>query len=324
MRPGRGRPAGHLSQSHLPVLRDCAATLVAPRPGQTYIDVPAGQFGHTLALLALEPTARILTWELDPLARGRAAERLGAYLPQVTIFAESFVHLEERVTALGLARQIAGAIVDPGMSWEQATGQSPGFSFSVDSPLTMTFDPDADFTAADYLRVTPVAELVRNFLDNGIAPKDAQRVAEAIVLRRRTAPLTTTFEFRQLITDSLGRSREGKRDASTRYFQAVRVAVTHELEDLAQMLPGLLRVMQDGATGVVLMYQGNESSIVKTFFKTHRQRRTTPSGAAALQVVTPRAIRPSPDERRRNPASRSALLRAFRRVTGPLVPEQSA
>lgn len=310
------RPDSPKPTVHRPVLvESCAAHIIGPRPGLCYIDCNLGDGGFTHAILSRDPTARILAFELDSTVIGPTLERLGPELAkQVTVYQRSFAALRETLASQHLLGTIAGVVVDPGLRLGQATDPSAGFSFSADGPLRMTFDPAAQYTAADYLKHVSVEELAARFIANGIAPKDAHRVAQVIVTRSQSAPLETTGELRDLIIATLGRTREGKRHVATRYFQAIRTAVTGELEAFESLLPQLLDALMVGGKAAILTYQGEESKIAREFLKTYKHRRANAPVGPRLRVLTPSPERPSLAEIRANPAARSALLRVIERI----------
>jgi len=299
---------------HAPVFATRAATLVSPCPGQIILETNLGDGGHTAEFLTREPTIRILAFELDPDAIARAAHYLGPErFRQVTVFQTSFANLESSLAPLGLMGTIDGALVDPGLSLKQATVGEYGFSFMADGPLKMTFDPEAHPNAADVLATLDAGELASLFGAADVPSKQAHLVAEAVVSTRHRAPLETTTEFRELIVRTLGHAKEGKRHVATRYFMALRMAVNHELADLDVMLPQLLKSLKVGGVGVLLSYHGGESKLMREFLKTYKHAPKSPRTDDLRLEVIAGPESPSREEIRRNPAARSALLRAFRR-----------
>lgn len=301
---------------HRPVLvESCAAHIIASRSGLNYIDCNLGDGGFSSAILDKDPTAVIHAFELDTAVIPQTLDRLGPdKAKQITVHPVSFDQLEATLRPLGLMGTVAGAVVDPGLRLGQAMSAEHGFSFSADGPLRMTFDPNAKTTAADYLAKVSVNDLTQAFVLNGITPRDAHKVAEAIVARRRTAPLETTGNLRELIIETLGRVREGKRHVATRYFQAIRTQVTGELDALRSLLPQLLEALEIGGTAAILTYQGDEARIAREFTTTYKRARPDAPEGLRLELLTPSPERPSREEIRRNPAARSALLRVFRRT----------
>ena len=258
------------------------------------------------------PQAQILAFELDPDAVRRAAQFLGPRFAQVRVFQTSFGNLERELTAIGVFGRVDGLVCDPGLSSKQARGPF-GFSFQTEGPLRMTYDPGAPVTAADLVNTSSAADLAAIFEGGDVPPRDARKVADAIVERRKRQPLGTTTDLVEAIVAALGRTQEGKRHVATRYFLGLRLAATGEMAELDRALPQMLSCLKVGGVGVLLAYHGGESRMQRQFLQQYKQRKHDSDGPR-LEVLTKDPVRPDREEIRRNPAARSALLRAFRRV----------
>lgn len=301
---------------HSPVLSRAATAYIDPGPTALLVETNFGDGAYTEVLLNAAPQARIVAFELDPDAVRRAAGFLGPdRLAQVTVLMTSFGNLERELTALGIFGQVDGLVCDPGLSIKQARGGASGFSFQSEGPLLMSYDPNAPLTAAVLVNERSAVEIAAIFEGGDVQQRDARKVAEAIVERRRRAPLQTTTDLVETIIAALGRTHEGKRHVATRYFLGLRLAVTNELGELERAMPAMLGCLKLGGVGVLLAYHGGESRLQRQFLQQHKQRKQDDgSEGPRLEVLTKDPVRPEREEVRRNPAARSALLRAFRRV----------
>jgi 16S rRNA (cytosine1402-N4)-methyltransferase len=286
---------------HVPVLLQEVLTWLDPRPGGLYVDATVGTGGHAEAILErILPGGRLVGLDRDPEALAVARRRLERFGEAVQLVQANFADLHYVLRALGIAR-VQGVLMDLGVSGLQLAAPHRGFSFRLAGPLDMRMDPASPVTAADLvnrLSEKELAELLRRYGEEPFAP----RIAREIVRRR---PLSTTQELREAILRAVPRRAWPRRvDVATRTFQALRIAVNRELEALEQALPQAAEVLGPGGRLVVISFHSLEDRIVK-----HTLRR-----AKSLRVLTPKPIRPSPEEVRRNPHARSARLRAAERV----------
>lgn len=330
----------------MPVLVAETLDLLAPerRPGGWFVDATVGLGGHAEALLRRAPEARLLGLDRDRQALDRAAERLAPFGARVRLEQANFDDLEAVVEELGLAAEggtneaagapagfragvLAGVLADLGVSSLQLDTPERGFSFRFDGPLDMRMGL-ADLTAADFVNQSSEGELERIFRDYG-EELQARRIARAIVRARTEAPLTTTGQLKRLIDRAKaggrrGRTahggREGRVDPATRVFQALRIAVNQELAGLESMLDQAVRLLEDDGRLVVISYHSLEDRIVKNTLRdlargdvdqiTGRPR----SESQLIEVLTRKPARPSEEEVAWNPRSRSARLRAAKRI----------
>jgi len=321
---------------HLPVMVAETLDLLAPerRPGGWFVDATLGLGGHAEALLLRAPEARLLGLDRDPQALERAAQRLAVFneggADRVRFEHANFQDLEAVLERLGLAGKVAGILADLGVSSLQLDSAERGFSFRFDGPLDMRMGL-ADFTAADLVNESSEEELGRIFRDYG-EELQARRIARAVVRARAEAPLTTTGDLKRLIDRAKagGRQkpaqrtqhggREGRVDPATRVFQALRIAVNRELAGLEALMEQAIRMLEDDGRLVVISYHSLEDRIVKNVLRdtargeidqiTGRPR----SESQLIEVLTRKPLRPSDEEVAFNPRSRSARLRAARRI----------
>jgi 16S rRNA (cytosine1402-N4)-methyltransferase len=315
---------------HQPVLVAETLDLLAPerRPGGWFVDATVGLGGHAEALLTRAPQARLLGLDRDPQALERAAERLAVFGDRVRLAHANFFELEaalEKADCLGKSGPVAGVLADLGVSSLQLDTAERGFSFRFDGPLDMRMGL-ADVTAADLVNQSSEEELGTIFREYG-EEMQARRIARAIVRARVESPLTTTGQLKRLIDRAKGGGRpgpygrrEGRVDPATRVFQALRIAVNQELAGLEGFLEQAVRLLEDDGRLVVISYHSLEDRIVKNTLRDLArgdvdQITGRPHAESQLiAVLTRKPVRPSEEEVAFNPRSRSARLRAAKRI----------
>lgn len=276
--------------------------MLAPRSGGLYVDATVGGGGHAAAILAASaPQGRLigLDWDDDALVAARA--RLAEFGARVELVHSNFADLEQTVMALGVTT-VDGVLFDLGVSSHQLREASRGFSWQQAGPLDMRMCRKLGVTARDILRTASLEELAEIFRRYGEEPR-ARAVARAIVAaRERGEPLETTTDLARLCGP-----RRGRIHPATRVFQALRIAVNRELENLRQGLAGAWRVLRPGGRLVVIAFHSLEDRIVKQF-----TRSLTDRGEARVLTRKPRTA--SPIEIQANPRARSAKLRAAEKL----------
>ena len=305
---------------HVPVLLGETLDLLAPerRPGGLFVDATVGLGGHAEALLRRAPEARLLGIDRDPQALEHASRRLQPFGERVQLRHAVFHQLEEVLAGLGVDR-IAGVLADLGVSSLQLDLPERGFSFRRDGPLDMRMGL-ADVTAADLVNESSEEDLAEIFREYG-EERQARRIARAIVRARTESLIETTAELKSVIDRAKGRARfEEKIDPATRVFQALRIAVNRELAGLQDMIEQAVRLLDDDGRLVVISYHSLEDRIVKNTLRglaqgevdqvTGRPRSET----QLIEVLTRKPMRPSEEEIAFNPRSRSAKLRAAKRI----------
>ncbi|HEY3117449.1 MAG TPA: 16S rRNA (cytosine(1402)-N(4))-methyltransferase RsmH [Chloroflexota bacterium] len=306
---------------HIPVLLDEWLGLIQPRPGHRYIDCTLGGSGYTAALLERSgPDGEVLALDADPDAVERARDPLAGYGDRAHLVHASFRHLQDVAVAAGFSA-VDGIVMDLGFSSLQLEDRQRGFAFSSDGPLDMRFDRTQGQTCSELLaRATPET-LERTLREFGEETR-ARRIAGAIVAARRTKPLCTTQDLVQVITQAVGGAR-GRIHPATRTFQALRIAVNDELAALAEAVPQAVSLLRQGARLAIVSFHSLEDRIVKqTFARLAGKPEATPRGLppastlspAQIRILTQRPLRPSLEEQRANPRSRSARLRAAERL----------
>jgi 16S rRNA (cytosine1402-N4)-methyltransferase len=289
---------------HQSVLADEVLDLLAPQAGQTFVDGTLGAGGHTRALAqAVGPTGRVISLDRDATALA-AAEKNLAGLP-VAIAQSNFCDLAEVLAEVGIER-VDGILLDLGLSSDQLADADRGFSFDSPGELDLRFDVDEGEPAWRLLERLDAEDLADILFRYG-EERFSRRIARRIVESRQTAPLRTASEVAQLVRRAVGPSAEARRiDAATRTFQALRIAVNGELDSLELALGGLPDLLAVDGRIVIISFHSLEDRLVKEAFR----------GDPRLAPLTKKPVRPTEEEIARNPRSRSAKLRAARRVTG--------
>jgi 16S rRNA (cytosine1402-N4)-methyltransferase len=302
--------------SHKPVLLAEVLEALAPQPGQLIVDGTFGAGGYSRAFL--ERGAQVAAFDRDPDARNYAAD-LGAggrLRLRQDRFSTMAQHLGEAAAD--------GVALDLGVSSMQLDEPARGFSLMRDGPLDMRMGAEGP-TAAELVNEADAAELARIFRDYGEERK-ARRIAGAIVRRRAEQPFTRTLDLAEVVERALGGRRGAKLHPATRAFQALRIAVNAELEELEQGLAAAERVLKAGGRLAVVSFHSLEDRIVKTFLAERAGRvgggsRHAPplaeGPAPRLQLIFNGAKAASEAEAAANPRARSAKLRAALRTTAP-------
>lgn len=312
---------------HRPVLYKEIIQALQPAAGGFYIDGTLGAGGHAWGILSAgDPDSRLLGMDVDPQALALARERLAPFGGRVRIVQSSYDRLSEELATLG-SPEVNGIMLDLGVSSMQLDTPERGFSFKQDAPLDMRFNPKDPVRASDLVNQMSEAEL-RNLLYRYGEEERAARIARAIVRER---PLETTGELADLILRTVGRERGARGKGmhpATRTFQALRIAVNRELENLERVLPQAVSALTPGGRLAVISFHSLEDRIVKQYFRREsrdclcpsRQPVCTCGHTASLIEITRSPIKPGDDEVSRNPRARSARLRIAERISNKGVP----
>jgi 16S rRNA (cytosine1402-N4)-methyltransferase len=307
---------------HVPVMVGEMVELMAVRSGATYLDGTFGAGHYSRALLAAG-AGRVIAIDRDPdaVARGRA---LASTMPGLQVVENTYGRLDEVVAETG-GEAPAGVVFDLGVSSMQLDDPARGFSFMVDGPLDMRMSRSGQ-TAADLVNELGEGELAGIIRRHGEEPA-ARKIARAIVRRRARKPFTGTLELAGLVAGAAGGRSRSNHHPATRTFQALRIAVNEELDDLERALQAAERVLVPGGRLVVVAFHSLEDRIVKRFLaersgrtrstSRHRPLRTV-DRADTFRLLTTRARRPRDEEVAANPRARSAHLRAAERLATAL------
>ena len=283
---------------HYPVMTREVIEHLAVRPDGVYLDATAGLGGHTEAIARLLRTGKVIANDRDPQSLAMARERLAPWGDRVVFLHGRFSELESGLARLGVG-PLHGLVADLGVSRYQLTDAERGFSFGSEAPLDMRMDRNQPLRAADLINHLAEKQLARLIYDLGEERRHSRRIARAIV---RARPLNSTRQLAKVIEAVV--PRRGRLHPATRTFMALRLAVNEELDELDRLLDLLPRLLAPAGRAVFLTFHSLEDRRVKLYF-----RNLARAGRAV--VLTKHVIRPSEEEIRGNPPSRSAKLRAL-------------
>ena len=284
---------------HTPVLLAEVMAALDPRPGGIYVDATLGLGGHSDEILRRSsPHGQVIAFDWDEEALRRAEERLLPFAGRLTLIRRNFAEITEALTGLAVA-PVDGILVDAGMSSLQVDRGGRGFSFQRDEPLDMRMDNRRGQTAAALLATASEEELADMFFYYG-EEKQARRIARAIVEVRMKSPLRTSRELAELVAGAIPRRfHPPKIHVATKVWQALRIAVNSELENLARLLADAPALLNQGGRLAVISFHSLEDGLVKRAFRTGHD----------LSEETKHPICAGDDEIARNPRARSAKLR---------------
>ncbi len=277
---------------------------LAPAPGKRYIDATLGYAGHTLALLKSGAEVSGIDRDLDLLTLAVERVTKEGYLPQFTPIHSAFSEALDKDKHI-LEGKFDGILFDLGVSSYQLDTPERGFSFRFDAPLDMRMDKRLGVTAGDLVNGLGKNELVELFTVLG-EEGNAKRIVNEICDRRLKHKIESTEELAKLIESVVGRSR-GIHPA-TKVFQALRMAVNSEREELKAALPSALSYLKEGGVLVAISFHSLEDKIVKSWINNSES-------AGQVESLTKGVVESSPEEIAKNPRSRSAKLRALRRLS---------
>lgn len=304
--------------SHVTVLLDEAVEALAIKPEGIYVDATFGRGGHSRKILAaLGASGRLIAFDRDPRAieAGKALND-----SRLTLVHEPFSAFAGELDALGVTR-VDGVLMDLGVSSPQLDDASRGMSFRFDAPLDMRMDPTRGETAAEWLAHASVAEITTVLRDYG-EERFAYAIAKALDAARQGRAVTTTGQLAEIVAATV-RTREPGQHPATRTFQALRICVNRELEELSLILPQAVSRLVAGGRLAVISFHSLEDRIVKRFMRDHAKAPALPKGLPVREADRPQpalalvgdAVKPSVGEVRANPRSRSAILRVAERTS---------
>lgn len=307
------------ASAHVPVLAQEAVAALAIRPDGVYVDATFGRGGHTRLMLSrLGPDGRVIALDRDPDAIRAGA---GVQDARLTLVHAVFSQLGAVLDRLGI-RRVDGILLDVGVSSPQLDDAARGFSFRVDAPLDMRMDPGSGESAADWLARASEGEIGEVIHTYG-EERFAKRIARAIVAAREKEPIRSTGQLANLIASAVRRHEPGQHPA-TRSFQALRIHLNRELEELSAVLPLCVDRLQPGGRLVVICFHSLEDRIVKRFMRDEAQGeqapRRLPIPASMLKPgrlrLVGRAQHAGEAEVAANPRARSAVMRVAERMGG--------
>lgn len=307
------------SLSHRPVLVSEVLAALAVRPDGCYVDATFGRGGHAAAILErLGPTGSLLALDRDPAAAEWARAEF-CNEPRFQFVQSRFSELASIVTERRLCGQVDGVLLDLGVSSPQLDDPERGFSFSRNGALDMRMDPTSGSSATDWLNRIGEMELERILAEFG-EERFHRRIARAIVAARRRAPITTTARLAEIVSLAIPTRQPGKHPA-TRVFQAVRIAVNDELNELRAVLPQTTQILAPGGRLAVIAFHSLEDRMVKRFMRERARGQELPLDLPVVGIpkgislrLIGRPSRPADPEVMANPRARSAVLRVAERL----------
>ena len=301
--------------SHDTVMRDEAVDALVIDASGTYVDGTFGRGGHSRAILArLAETGRLIGFDRDAEA-AKSAERLAEEDARFSFIKAAFSGWGEALVERGVTEPVHGVMFDLGVSSPQLDQAERGFSFRFDGPLDMRMDQSHGPSAADWLAVAEEEE-IRDVLFRLGEERFARRIAAAIVERRREQPFTRTQQLVDCVVAATPR-RDPNKHPATRTFQAIRLYINQELDEITLALEQALDHLRPGGRLVVISFHSLEDRIVKRFIRDHSTAGKdffgNPTGPVALKRIG-KAVRAGKDEIQSNPRARSAIMRVAERA----------
>jgi len=300
---------------HLPVLRTEAIQYLDTQRGGCFVDCTVGLGGHAAAILESSPASTLLGIDRDPKALALAAERLAEFGDRVRLIAGRFDELERHLSGQKIT---GGVLVDLGVSSMQLEVAERGFSFMLDGPLDMRMGA-GELTARDVVNRYREEDLSKIFREFG-EERCSRRIARAIVEKRQQTPIETTTELRRLVEHAKPRLGRKRINPATQTFQALRIEVNQELDQLREVLRQSVDMLERDARLVMISYHSLEDRMVKHTLRDLAVGEIEPitgrprAESRVIEVLTRKPLRPTEEEVAANPRSRSARLRAARRL----------
>lgn len=303
--------------THQAVLLEEAVDALNIVPDGVYVDCTFGRGGHTRRILErLDKSGVLIAMDRDPQAIQAAQEIKDARLK---VEHSRYSRLSQILQQYGI-EQVHGVLMDLGVSSPQLTASERGFSFQLEGELDMRMDVSEGVTAAAWLatvEVQELAEVIKNYGEE----RFAKQIARAIVAARTTAPITTTKQLAEIVAKTIPKREPGQNPA-TRTFQAIRIFLNQELEELSITLPQAMASLAPRGRLAVISFHSLEDRIVKRFMRDHAKPEALPTKlpirakdiASPLLRLIGKPARPSPAEVARNPRARSAILRVAERI----------
>ena len=312
------KPGSQATSPHRPVLYQEIIDFIAPSSPNFYLDCTAGAGGHSRGILEAScPNGELLSLDLDLTAVELTKVNLVEFGNRAHVCHGSYLDARKFLADLG-RDQVAGIVMDLGLSSMQLDQAERGFSFRFDAPLDMRFDPTSGQTAADLVNKLDEQELADIIWRFG-EERFSKRIARQIVTNR---PFATTLELANVVRSAVGRTRE-RQDQATRTFQALRIAVNQELQTVERAIPELIDLLQPKSRLAIISFHSLEDRLIKQAFRLAsrdcicppEQMVCTCDHQASVKVLTPHPVLPTEGEVNQNPRARSAKLRVVEKIS---------
>jgi len=284
---------------HISVLKKEVLEYLNPKPSENFIDATVGQAGHSLSILEQnKPEGRVLGIELD---QEVYKDLLAKNIKRLVLVNNSYLNLKE-IVEKNKFKNISGILFDLGFSSWHLENSGRGFSFKRNEPLDMRYNALLNKLTAKEIVNNWTEKEIEKILKKYSQEKFAKRISKRIIEQRKLKPIKTTFDLIEIIKQSVPSWYQHKRiHFATKTFQALRIAVNDELNNLKEVLPQVLEILEKGGRLVVISFHSAEDRIIKNFLKENPK---------SLRILTKKPIRPNKSEIINNPRSRSAKLRA--------------
>ena len=293
--------------THKPVLIEEVLQYLHPQPNENFVDCTVGEAGHTLEILKKsQPGGKVLGIDLDEHQVTNSALFTKEFQKRVVLVHNSYANITDILNKKNF-KPVHGILLDLGMSSWQLERSSRGFTFSKNEQLDMRYDIENTLTAHIIVNEYPEKQ-IETILDEFGEEKFARKIASAIVRARKIKKIESTFELKSIIEHTIGgKSSHGRIHGATKTFQALRIVVNGELDNLKNFLPQAFQILEQGGRLVVISFHSLEDRIVKNFFKEQEKQNL-------VTLVTKKPVIASAVEMVENPRSRSAKLRAFIKI----------
>jgi 16S rRNA (cytosine1402-N4)-methyltransferase len=309
-------PPDH-SSAHQPVLYHEILQSLLPKRGGKYADLTLGAGGHAWGILdASRPDGQLLGLDVDPQALALAKERLAEFGNRAKVVRASYTTLTDQLTLLGW-QGLDGILLDLGASSMQFDTAERGFSFLKEAPLDMRFDPDSLLTAADIVN-TWDADSLADILYRYGEERRSRQIAAAIIKNR---PVENTMQLAEIVSQAAVKERGSHIHPATKTFQALRIAVNGELDNLEAVLPQAVAALKPGGRLAVIAFHSLEDRLVKNYFRNHSRDQHDPDQPwspviqkAIIRLVNRKPVVPGEKEIQNNPRARSAKLRVVEKM----------
>ena len=313
------------SETHIPVLKREALAALNIRQGKVYADLTLGRAGHALAISEeMGEQGRLLAFDRDESAIAEA-QRVFAGDSRVTLIHSEFAKFSKALKEFSDIEKVDGVLMDLGVSSPQLDEAERGFSFMRDGELDMRMDTSQGESASQWLARVKEPDLVKVLFEFG-EERFARRIARAIILERDSAEINSTLQLAGLIEQAIPKKDKHKHPA-TRTFQAIRLHVNQELQQISSVLPQVVELLNEGGRLAVISFHSLEDRIVKRFIRDLSTPNLPPRNIPVTEeaYLTPleaigRAVKPQPEEIKANPRARSSVLRIAQRTSLPYPP----
>lgn len=311
-----------METQHVPVLLAEAVESLQCKANGIYLDATLGSGGHALKILKENPEIKgLIALDCDQDAIKRAESRLAPFSHKIFLFRDNFINIKKILKQVGV-KEVDGILVDLGVSSQQLEDGNRGFSFNLKGPLDMRMDRSQAMTAFDIVNKTPATQL-EQILRNYGEERYAARITRALVTARNKEPISDTLMLARLITRSIPHSRRPRRiNPATKSFQALRIAVNHELDNLSTVIEEGINLLAPQGRFCIISFHSLEDRIIKHTLKKRAHKSPSQEDTQSndgkqpgtIRIITKKPIVPQPEEMKTNPRARSAKLRVAEKV----------